>query len=406
MQIESVKIDALSFDPANARKHSKKNLDAIKGSLAKFGQQKPIIVDKNGVVVAGNGTMEAAKSLGWNEINVVRTELTGPDAIAFALADNRTAELAEWDLDPLNKTLQSLKDIDFDLGAIGFDDDFMEAHTPEVIKEGLTDEDAVPEQVETRCKPGDLWTLGNHRLLCGDSTNVQHVERLMGGEKADMVFTDPPYNQETNGGFKGNIGSALRKQSKEIEHLCEFKPEMFLSILPVVFEKNKLNAYCFCNKDLVVDYLKWSRDFGYSYNILIWKKPSAIPIGGSYRPDVEYLLVFRKSGIFNGAIPDVNYSKVLEHKREIDKIHPTMKPVEMIENQLKIASNPESVVMDFFLGSGSTLIACEKTNRKCYGCEIDPHYVSVSIERWMKFTGKEAYRLDADGSKKPYSQCE
>lgn len=126
MQIESVKIDALSFDPANARKHSKKNLDAIKGSLAKFGQQKPIIVDKNGVVVAGNGTMEAAKSLGWNEINVVRTELTGPDAIAFALADNRTAELAEWDMSILGSTLQSLREIDFDLTNIGFDTSYLD----------------------------------------------------------------------------------------------------------------------------------------------------------------------------------------------------------------------------------------------------------------------------------------
>lgn len=125
MQIEVLKIEDLVFDPANARKHSKKNLDAIIGSLSKFGQQKPIVVDKNNVVVAGNGTLEAAKKIGWTKINCVRTDLTGPEAIAFALADNRTAELAEWDLEPLTKTLQSLKDIDFDLGSIGFDDDFL-----------------------------------------------------------------------------------------------------------------------------------------------------------------------------------------------------------------------------------------------------------------------------------------
>lgn len=124
MQIEVLKIEDLVFDPANARKHSKKNLDAIIGSLSKFGQQKPIVVDKNNVVVAGNGTLDAAKKIGWTKINCVRTDLTGPEAIAFALADNRTAELAEWDIEPLNKTLQSLKDIDFDLGSIGFDDDF------------------------------------------------------------------------------------------------------------------------------------------------------------------------------------------------------------------------------------------------------------------------------------------
>jgi len=200
---ETVAITSLVLDPANARRHPDKNLETIKGSLARFGQQKPIVVGKNNVVIAGNGTLEGARALGWDKINVVRTELEGTEATAYALADNRSGELAEWDANILGETLKSLQDIDFDLSAIGFDDDDLAKMMPTEVAEGLTDPDAVPENVETRCKPGDLWILGDHRLLCGDSTNVQHVERLMGGQKASLCFTSPPYaDQREYGGGK------------------------------------------------------------------------------------------------------------------------------------------------------------------------------------------------------------
>ncbi len=193
MKIEQISVDKLSTDPKNARKHDAKNIAAIKGSLTKFGQQKPIVVSADGIVVAGNGTLEAARALGWPTIAAHRTELTGADLTAYALADNRSGELAEWDAGVLGGLLTDLLAIDFDLGAIGFDEEDLARLIDGPVNEGLTDDDAIPENVETRCKPGDLWVLGNHRLLCGDSTNVQHVERLMCGEKADMLFTDPPY---------------------------------------------------------------------------------------------------------------------------------------------------------------------------------------------------------------------
>ena len=165
---------------------------------------------------------------------------------------------------------------------------------------------------------------------------------------------------------------------------------LFLQTLPGVFCKNKMNAYIFCNKDLVPDYLKWAVDSGYSFNILFWKKPNAIPLGGSHRPDVEYLLLFRKSAIWNNGVDGVNYSKCLEFGRESSTPHPTMKPVGLIENELLISSNKNSFVLDFFLGSGSTLIAAEKNNRRCYGFEIDSYFCDVIINRWQKYTGKEA----------------
>lgn len=392
MQIESVKIDALSFDPANARKHNQKNLDAIKGSLAKFGQQKPIIVDKNGVVVAGNGTMEAAKSLGWKNINVVRTELTGPDAIAFALADNRTAELAEWDLDPLNKTLQSLKDIDFDLGAIGFDDDFMSSHTPEVIKEGLTDPDAVPEQVETRCKPGDLWTLGNHRLLCGDSTNIQHVERLMGGEKADMVFTDPPYNIASDSKNYAQDKSKAMKDLANADWDKNFDINPALSNMMAVAAES-VTLYIWTSHFIIQkiwDHLNEWCDFT-SY--CVWSKPNPMPCLSKRHPTWNTeLCVYGTRGakrVVN--FPDEgHFLSCREVVKKSDGSHPTQKPIELLEPLIAFSSGIGQNVLDLFLGSGSTLIACEKTNRKCFGMEIDPHYCDVILKRWEDFTGNKA----------------
>jgi DNA modification methylase len=229
--------------------------------------------------------------------------------------------------------------------------------------------------------------------MCGDSTSIDAVEKLMDGAKADAVITDPPYNQETEGGFKGEIGKSLKKQSADIEHMCNFDPKTVLPILPLMHYKNKMNATIFCNKDLVPDYLNWARDCGYSFNILVWKKPSAIPLGGSYMPDVEYCLILRKSAKFNTKVSGVSYYKVLVHGRETG-LHPTMKPVAMLENQIKIVSDANDIVADIFGGSGSTLIACEKTNRNARLMELDPKYCDVIIKRWQDFTGQKAVHAE------------
>lgn len=391
MQIEAIEIAKLISDPSNARKHGQKNLDAIVGSLAKFGQQKPIVVDKNNVVVAGNGTLEAAKKIGWTKINCVRTDLTGPEAIAFALADNRTAELAEWDLEPLQKTLSSLKDIDFDLGSIGFDDDFMDAHTPKVENPGLTDPDEVPENVETRCKPGDLWILGNHRLLCGDSTNVQHVERLMNGEKADMVFTDPPYGIDVQadygnrmkGSKKSSIGDrSVKVYSNIIVDDQEFDPSFILGY----FQDAKVFLWGANNYTNKLPKGQW----------FVWHKKTNEQMKKMFGWEFELCWTNQTAG----QVYEHAWAGVLGHNKTLDgstKTHPSMKSVQLI---IKIFADYESsTVTDLYLGSGSTLIACEKTGRKCYGMEIDPHYCDVIIERWEKFTGKKAF-LDSLPSEK------
>lgn len=383
MQIELVPINSLVFDPANARKHNQKNINAIKGSLARFKQQKPIVVNYDNVVIAGNGTLQAAIELKWKDIAVVRTDLDGSDLTAFGLADNRSSELAEWDLDNLGGLLKSLQDEDFNLDSIGFDNDDLQKMIAQEIAPGNTDDDAVPEDVETRCKPGDLWILGNHRLLCGDSTNIQHVERLMNGEKADMVFTDPPYGMNLDTDYS-KMGGKGNTYSKVIGDDKEFNPDFILALgIPTVL--------------FGVDYY-WKYILGGT--ICVWDKRT-------HKDDEENKLGNVWGSHFELVWSNQKAAKIIfrhlwcaglragkSEERSIDGskpvfLHPTQKPIDLCIAVILHFGDP-GLVLDLFLGSGSTLIACEKTNRKCYGMEIDQHYCDVILRRWEDYTGKQA----------------
>lgn len=394
-KIESRLVADLIPYASNSRTHSDAQVAQIAASIKEFGWTNPILIDGDNTIIAGHGRLLAARKLGMEEVPaIILDHLTKAQQRALVIADNQLALNAGWDIDMLKAEIEDLNLEGFDLGLLGFDDKFLDGLLEPEPSEGLTDEDAVPDVPEQpKTVLGDVWIMGNHRLMCGDSTSIDAVEKLMNGEKADAVITDPPYNQETEGGFKGKIGKSLRKQSADIEHMCNFDPKTVFPILPSLHYKNKMNATIFCNKDLVPDYLNWARDCGYSFNILIWKKPSAIPLGGSYMPDVEYCLVFRKSGKFNTKVAGVSYSKVLTHGRETG-LHPTMKPVAMLENQIKIVSDANDVVVDIFGGSGSTLIACEKTNRHARLMELDPKYCDVIIKRWQDFTGQQAVHAE------------
>lgn len=379
----------------NSRTHSEEQIAQIAASIREFGFTNPIIIDPENNIIAGHGRLLAAQKIGLKEVPcVVVSGWSEAQKKAYVIADNKLALNAGWDEEMLKLEFDELDDLGFNLELTGFSLDEIGNLNPPVV-EGLTDEDAVPEAPEVpKTVLGDVWLLGNHRLMCGDSTSIDAVEKLMNGQKADMVFTDPPYRMQVEGGSNQPIGKAARKLGEAIKDLCDFDPKEFLAVLPTVFEKNKMNSYVFCNKDLVPDYLTWGVKAGYSFNILFWKKPNAIPLGGSHRPDVEYLLVFRKSAIWNNALKDVSYSKCLEYGRENSTPHPTMKPVDMIVDQIKISSNNNSPVLDLFGGSGSTLIACEKTGRQCRMMELDPKYVQVIIKRWQDFTGKKAVHAE------------
>jgi DNA modification methylase len=384
LKVDSVAISSLSFDPANARKHAAKNLDAIKGSLARFGQQKPIVVGKNGVVIAGNGTLEAARSLGWERINVVRTELEGPDATAFAIADNRTGELAEWDAGVLGETLKALQGIDFDLSAIGFDDDDLaKMLATEEPSEGLTDPDEVPEEVETRCKPGDLWILGKHRLLCGDSTNIQHIERVTGGAQGDLLFTDPLYGVDYEG---------VNNDHLKAEALSDFVRTVLSNVDTVL--KPGACYYIFHPDVHAFEFIKAVREVGWVQarpSTLQWVKNSLVLGRGDYHSRSEPILYGWKSGSAHHALTDRSQDNLWEFpKPKAAEGHPTMKPVALVARAVRNSSCPGALVIEPFGGGGSTLIACEETGRRCAAIELDPKYCDVILARWEKFTGKTA----------------
>lgn len=412
MNVETVSIAALVADPANARKHSPKNLEAIKGSLAKFGQQKPIVVGKNGVVIAGNGTMEAARSLGWTELQIVRTDLEGPEAIAFTVADNRTGELAEWDAGVLSETLKSLQEMDFDLGAIGFDEKDLLGMiaTPEPT-EGLTDADEVPEQVETRCKPGDLWVLGSHRLLCGDSTNVQHVEMLMGGEKADICFTSPPYNAGKGGWLQHGKDLNLPNNQKYLSGGDDRTDDDYSTLL------NDFTAlaltwcrYVFVNLQMLkhnrlplIDYQHRHRE--QLKDIFIWNKANCAPniVKGAFNTKFEFVYCFSKDDAATRAFPvdwQGKHYNVVETRHngnnEFATVHQAGFPVEFpvwFLERLDFAQ----IVYEPFCGTGTTMIACEQHHRACYGIELEPKYCDVILARWEAFTGQTAVLCNERG---------
>lgn len=394
IQIQEKLVSKLIPYVKNSRTHSDEQVAQIAASIKEFGWTNPILIDGENGIIAGHGRLMAARKLGHDKVPTIELkDLTETQKKAYIIADNRLALNAGWDNEMLTIELNDLLADGFALEILGFDTKELDALLEPEMVEGLTDEDEVPPLPQKpKTKLGDIYQLGNHRLMCGDSTSIDAVDRLMDGQKADLVFTDPPYNQNTQRGGGGELGKQLRAQSDKIEFICDFNPAEFLNVLPSVFVVG-MNAYIFCNKDLLPDYLTWAKNSDYSFWVLVWKKEGGIPINSAHRPDIEYLLVFRKKSIFNSGIKGINYSRLLEVKRARDGLHPTMKPIELIENQLQIGSNTNSIVVDLFGGSGSTMIACEKTNRHARLMELDPKYCDVIVKRWEDFTGKKAELL-------------
>ena len=288
MKTERVQIETVQFDPANARRHGEKNLGAIKSSLARFGQQKPIVVDANGVCRAGNGTLAAAKALGWKEITIVRSPLAGAEATAYAIADNRTAELAEWDEDILAQTLAALQIEDEDLAvATGFDMKEIEALTAPTEVE----EDEVPEPpAEPITKPGDLWILGEHRLLCGDSTKAEDVARLLNGDKVAFIMADPPYYMKVDADWDNDF--------EGYEGFLDFLRKTFGIWATTILDRG--TAAWWCAPDFAWHIEGLLREHFAIFNHLVWWK--GIDLGGKqsiedmrrWRPRSERLLICEK----------------------------------------------------------------------------------------------------------------
>lgn len=383
----------LSWDFNSLKSSKKRDTSKLENAIIKSGWSFPVIVWSNvdkPFVIDGTGRKQAVKNLiekGYQIDEIPYVEIEAKD---LNEAKSKALEVSSSFGEITRESfIEFTKDIELDFATFE-----IEGMTADSFIESDENDDDVPETPkEPKSKLGDLYELGNHRVLCGDSTKIEDVERLMEGKKADMVFTDPPYRMEAEGGSNQWVGKSAAKVGESIKDIISFEPAEWLNTLPMYFNKG-MNAYIFCNKDLVPDYLNWARDNKYAFNILFWKKPNALPLGEQHRPDVEYLITIRKSAIWNNAVEGVSYSKSLEFGRENSTPHPTMKPVELIINELKISSNSGGIVVDDFLGSGSTLIASEKTGRICYGMELDPKYVDVIIQRYVEYTGNENIKLN------------
>ena len=384
MQIEQLKVGDLIPYVNNSRTHSDEQVTQVASSIKEFGFTNPILIDDDGGIIAGHGRLMAAKKLGLVEVPCIRLgHLSEAQRKAYVIADNQLALNSGWDLDTLKLEIDRLGELDFDIELLGFDDDFLTSLMIEEPGEGLTDEDAVPEAPETPTTvEGDVWILGNHRLMCGDSTSIDSVDTLMGGHKVDMLFTDPPYNVAFNG--RSGKHDVIKNDNLSDGDFSTFIDDVIQTIKTI----DPPIYYIWCNWNF---YGILQNQLEYK-TCVVWAK-NVFGLGNGYRHQHEFCL-------FNGKIDGhiKNESDLWSIKKDSKYMHPTQKPVELsvraFSNHIK-----QKNVLDLFGGSGSTLIGAEQTGRNAFVMELDPKYCDVIIKRWQEFTGKQAIN---EGTGKPY----
>lgn len=384
MEIVYKKVNELIPYINNSRTHSEEQVNQIVASINEFGFTNPLLIDEKDNIIAGHGRLLASKKLKMEEVPcIVLSGLTEAQKKAYIIADNKMALNAGWDDELLKIELENLKELDFDLELTGFnvdelDDIFQVEEEQEIVED---DFDIEPPE-EPKAKLGDIYQLGNHRLMCGDSTSEEDVEKLMNGNKADMVFTDPPYN----------IAYSGIKDKRTIEN-DKMNDEDFVDFLEKSIMKCD-TAYVCCSWQYEHLFKKAMTNIGMAPKaMIIWNKVNPAQHLDKYFKQHEIIFYYGKFGGEKTIRGDI-----WECKRQKNTVHPTMKPIELIAMALGDNKDKE-IVYDGFGGSGSTLIACEQLNRNCYMMELDEHYASVIIERYINFTGNDVYRLNPDGTK-------
>jgi DNA modification methylase len=385
----------------NSRTHSEEQINQICASINEFGFTNPLLIDEKNSIIAGHGRLMASKKLGMEEVPcIVLVGLTEAQKKAYIIADNKMALNAGWDEELLKIELENLKELDFDLDLTGFnidelDDILGKNEEPEEI---IEDDFEVEVPEEPKAKLGDIYQLGNHRLMCGDSTSIDDVEKLMNGVKADMVFTDPPYGVSASGG-RSQTKDKLGMKAIANDELRKDDLTTFLSnFIKVMKYKDGASIYiCYpwaTQKEFTEAILNNNLKIK---NCIIWDK-KVFGLNGfkGYRPQYEMIYFCCKEDFeWYGDKAQSNIWQISrEIKREEQGNHPTPKPIELIAKALNNSSKQEDIILDVFGGSGSTLIACEQLNRNCYMMELDPKYIDVIIERWENFTGEKAVLLN------------
>tara|TARA_R100001460_G_scaffold90549_1_gene132234 strand:+ start:1211 stop:2485 length:1275 start_codon:yes stop_codon:yes gene_type:complete len=403
MNIQNIKTQDIKPYLENPRQN-KNAINVVKKSLQEFGFQQPLVLDKDNIIVAGHTRLEAAKQLNIKEVPCIIADNLSEERIkAYRIMDNKSAEYASWDLELLTQELNDLIKMDFDLELTGFSDDELDDlglkyNLDDFEEEGLTDEDASPELVKDPItKLGDIWILGNHRLICGDSTSVDTIDKLMIGNKADLIFTDPPYGMSYGGGRaagsskKGDLVKAhgmITNDDLRGEELNTLLVDALSN--SKMFSKEDAPCYVCLNYKNYVHFQDAFESAGYSIdNCIVWNKKS-IGLGMSnYRPQHEFIF-YCKGGLWYGS---KNQSDIWSMSRgnTAAYVHPTQKPVELIQIALSNSSKKGDIILDVFCGSGSTIIACESISRRAMVVDLDPRYADVIVKRWQNFTGKDAY---------------
>ena len=374
----------------NSRTHSEQQVQQVASSIKEFGFTNPILIDEQDGIIAGHGRLLAAQKLKLDEVPTITLEgLTEAQRKAYVIADNQLALNADWDIDALKVEVDRLTELDFDIDLLGFDDDFLSSLLEEEPAEGLTDEDSVPDvEDDPVTVEGDVWILGNHRLMCGDSTSIDAVDRVMGGCMADMVFTDPPYGV--------SYQSNMRTKTDKFDVIKN--DDVFLDIAPVIEACSKGWVFVWTSWKVLTKWVDMFEGFGYPTNQIIWFKGGG-GIGDlkkTFSSDYETALVWHRGAELTGK--RIGSVWKVEKDGSNSYMHPTQKPVALPEEAIDKTTLAKQTVLDLFGGSGSTLIACEKTNRHCRMMELDPKYCDVIIKRWQDFTGQEAV-MESTGDK-------
>jgi len=381
----------------NARTHSEAQVGQIASSIKEFGFTNPILAGSDGVIVAGHGRLAAAQILGLDSVPVIVLDHLSPtQRRALVLADNRIAANAGWDQEMLKVEVADLDGSDFDLELLGFESEELERLlNGDEDKKGLTDDDAVPDvPVDPVSRPGDVWVLGAHRLLCGDSTVLSDVERLMDGQLADMAFLDPPYNVDYGNNAKDKMRGKDRRIMNDAlgDGFYQFLYDACLNLLLVT----KGACYvCMSSSELHTLQRAWLDAGGKWSTFVIWAKNTFTLGRADYQRQYEPILYGWKDGSKHFWCGDRDQSDIWNYnKPRANDLHPTMKPVELVERAIRNSSKTRDIVIDLFGGSGTTLIACEKTNRQARLMELDPKYCDVIVRRWEEFTGLKAVSDD------------
>ena len=384
----------------NARTHSDAQVAQIAASIAEFGFTNPILAGSDGVIVAGHGRLAAAQKLGLEAVPVVVLDHLSPtQRRALVIADNRIAENAGWDDAMLRVELAALADDAFDVALTGFDADalaeLIAGEEPDA--DGQTDDDAMPEVPETPIsRSGDVWLLGEHRLLCGDATAAASYERLLAGEQADMVFTDPPYNVN----YANSAKDKMRGKDRAIlnDNLGDgFYDFLLAALTPTVAHCRGGIYVAMSSSELDVLQAAFRAAGGKWSTFIIWAKNTFTLGRADYQRQYEPILYGWPEGAQRHWCGDRDQGDVWNIKKpQKNDLHPTMKPVELVERAIRNSSRPGNVVLDPFGGSGTTLIAAEKSGRQARLIELDPKYVDVIVRRWQDWTGQQATR-ESDG---------